>query len=251
MPSDDAFDLGIDPEHRFETELWRPSQDYPEVTVHRLRRAGDVLEIESSPPFATPYVRRARIVAVHRHLGLAELAFDGGMAELFDLGQRRPTTERSFRVTVPVTRDVRSPELWLDVLEGLAREMPALRPIFSSRTFDRAELDSLTWTVRGDERVAEQRFPAPSSVPPDDVSWMAKQFGLPPAPPPIPGYSIVRRIVPTGEAVSFHAMEASPLVTVNVGLDADGSRASIVGYLTPDVARLDESVGRLRALLLT
>ena len=44
----DPLDLGF-VEHRYETEHWQPSQDYPQVTTHVMRREGDRVIIENDP----------------------------------------------------------------------------------------------------------------------------------------------------------------------------------------------------------
>lgn len=250
----DDLDLGIDPEHAYETEHWRPSADYPEITTHRLRRAGDELEVRQEPPYGAPSVRRAKIEKVWRHVLRAELRFQGeGRSVHFDLVEKRVVElPDTFRAPVPVLRDPLDVGLWLELFAVLGEEAPRLYPTIAPRVITRAELEALEWTERSGERTATARWAAPSDVPPKDTSWIAKHFGQsPPAPPP-PGYGLTRHSLPATERVELWLAEgSSPLFSLAMWAPRDGSAptAMATGYFNPGLAALDAAIGRLGAVL--
>jgi len=216
----DPFDLGIDPEHTYDEEHWRPSADYPVVTTHRLRRTGDRLEVLTTPAYGygAPYTRHARVAAVWRNVLRAEVVFDGAeRAVHFDLVSRKIIDlPDEFRVTVPVTRDPLDPALWCALLTALAEEGPRLYPTLSAQTFTR------------DELVGSTRLRWPS------------------------GYGFVREPLAETTRVECWLATSSPALTVALWRPRDPqheAHAMILGYFKPGLAALDAAVGRLKPLL--
>jgi hypothetical protein len=256
--SSDDFDLGIDPERVYEVEHWRPSADYPEVETIRMRRAGDVLEVQTTPPGGqgAVHTRRAKIDTVWRHVRRAELRFEGADRVVhFDLvSQRVVELPDTFRAPLPITRDPLDVGLWVELCAVLGEEAPRLYPTIAGRTFSRAELEAFAWVETGaDERTATARWAAPSPhAAPDDTSWMARHFGLPPSTPPPPGYGLTRHVTPAFERIEAWIAEGSvSLFSIATWTPRDGSAstATAIGYFKPGLAALDQAIGRLGAVL--
>jgi len=220
-PPTDPFDLGIDPEHTYEEEDWRPSTDYPVVTRHRLRRTGDRLEKLTTPDYGygDPYTRNARIVAVWRNVLRAEVIFDGADHPIhFDLVSRKLIElPGEFRVTVPITRDPLDPALWVALLTALADEGPRLYPELGAQAFTREELEGAT-----------------------RLQWPT-------------GYGFLRDAAAETPRVECW-LGSWPTLTVTLWRHRDphqGASAMVLGYFKPGLAAVDAAVGRLKALLVS
>lgn len=222
-PPADPFDLGIDPEHTYEEESWRPSTDYPVITTHRFRRAGDRLEVLTTPAYGygAPHTRGGRIAAVWRNVLRAEVIFDGTDRPIhFDLlGRKLIDLPGEFRVPVPITHDPLDPALWVALLTTLAEEGPRLYPELGAQAFTRDELEGAT----------RLRWPT--------------------------GYGFQRDV--TGEVTRvdcWMATSSPPLLDVALVRPRDPERptiAVITGYFKPGLAAVDAAVGRLKALLVS
>lgn len=254
--SDDPFDLGIDPEHTYDDEWWPPSADYPQLTSQLLRRTGATLEIRTTPPhgLGAPYVRRATIAGVWRHLGRAELVFEGAGAarELFDLRERRiatPDAGRHFVTPAPLGRDARDPSLWLELFAVLSEEVPRLDVTLAARAITRGELEAVPWkAATSGVRTARARWPAPAASWTPRSSWSGDSSLSSP-----PGYGLEHSVEPELERIDCFAEGAhGSLLAVAmwpVQRRPAAHAAQVQGVLGPELAALDAAVARLLGVL--
>ncbi|MBK8696219.1 MAG: hypothetical protein IPN17_29135 [Deltaproteobacteria bacterium] len=227
----DPFDLGIDPEHSYEEESWRPSADYPEVTRHRLRRVGDRLDVLTTPPHhgGQPCTRRARILAVWRNVLRAEVRFDGtDLVTHFDLVTRRLIElPGEFRLEVPAhARPARPGALGVTPHDARSRGPTAL---------PRAHIAVVH--ARGDGVGAVERAPLGTLR----VGAVARRLQF-----------HARGEEVTARVECWCATSIVPHLCVVLMRPHDHelpSSAMIQGYFNPGVAAVDAAVARLRAVL--
>jgi hypothetical protein len=245
--ADDPFDLGIGRGARWETEAWRPSADYPEVTEHVLTRDGARIRLQASAPYAPPSVHEGRIVGVHWGIERAEILWDSGVRALFDLDTLRFADDTRYRLSAVLRRDPFERALWIEILSTLGEVMPGLRPALGSRVFSATDLEGLAWTIRGEERRQTRRFMARGTSD-EDGSWIARQFGSV-APPP--GYGITRTERDGHHCIELWAAEGlSPNLAVALSAPSGGTpSAQLTGYVETDAAATDAAVRRLRGVL--
>lgn len=229
----DPFDLGFEGEHVYETETWRPSADYPDVTRVALRREGRVLVRRTVEAHGPPDEARFVIERVHRAIGRATLRREGAEhTEQLDIVTRSFTTSGEFIVPMKTTRSAIDRGAWVIMLSEVARAASRVHETIAARRFEARDLDGVDWPEEPGS--CTRRWEARTDVAPEDTSWMAAQFGVTHVEPPPPGVGLTLRVSTGSRAVDAWAAEGTlPLLMVGL-FERDGTCAALVrGMLRP------------------